>query len=92
MRKRVAAALAVCALSVGAGADVAAAQPEQNGLVNVFISDVLNNNEVGIGVAANVGANVCVGNVQVGVIANQVARTGGFTCQNDQGAEVRIEQ
>jgi hypothetical protein len=74
MRKRIAAVLATCALSIGVGADVAAAQPEQNGLVNVIIGDVTILENVGVGVAANVVANVCGVQVNAAVIAEQVVR------------------
>ena len=75
MRKRIAAVLATCALSIGVGADVAAAQPpEQNGLVNVTIGDVTILENVGVGVAANVVANVCGVQVNAAVIAEQVVQ------------------
>jgi hypothetical protein len=73
MRKRIAAILATCALSVGVGADVAAAQPEQNGLVNVAIGDITIQ-DIGVGVAANILANVCGVQVNAAVIAEQVVR------------------
>jgi hypothetical protein len=95
MKKRIAAILAVCAVGVGAGADAAAAQQTQNGLVNVAVEtgDVLSNNRVGIGVAANIAANVCGNTVQVGVLAVQLAHNEGFECSNpDSGATVEITQ
>ena len=86
----------------GATAPVAAAQGPPvvigGGLVNVQVvdvidGDVLSDNEVGIGVAAGVAAQVCGLTAQVGVIAEQVARTGAFECQNDAGTqEVTITQ
>ncbi len=45
----------------------------------------MNDNQVGIGVAAGVAAQVCGVTAQVGVIAEQVARTGAFDCTNDAG-------
>jgi len=92
MKKRIAAVLAVFAVSVGAGAEVASAQPEQNGLVNVYVDDVLNNNNIGVGVAANVAAEICGVQAQVGVLAQQVARGGQAVCTSDQGSVVRIDQ
>ena len=92
MKKRIAAMLAVCAVGVGAGADVAAAQPQQNGLVIVYVDDGLNNNNIGVGVAANVAAEICGVQAQVGVLASQFARNGTSTCTSDQGSVVRLEQ
>jgi len=65
------------------------AQQRQAGLVNVAIGDIetgdiLSNNRVAVGVAANVAASVCGVTAQVGVIAEQVARTGSFRCENQQ--------
>ena len=63
------------------------------GLVDVQVVDVLNNaeilnnNNVGVGVAAGVAAQVCGVTAQVGVIAEQVARTGAFECTNDAGTQ-----
>jgi hypothetical protein len=84
------AALAVAAsLGVGAVAAVAspvqAANQSQQGLVNVQVGDImtgdiLSNNNVNLAVAANVAATVCGVTVPVAVLAQQVFRTGGFTC------------
>lgn len=86
----------------GATAPIAAAQGPPvvigGGLVNVQVvnlinGDVLSDNEVGVGVAAGVAAQVCGLTAQVGVIAEQVARTGEFTCTNSaETREVTIEQ
>jgi hypothetical protein len=64
-------------------------EAQQAGLVNVAIGDIttgdiLSQNRVGVGVAAQVAANVCGVTAQVGVIAKQVARTGNFRCENEQ--------
>ena len=61
----------------------------QTGLVNVAIGDIstgdiLSNIQVPVALAANVAANVCGVTAQVGVIAQQVARTGSFRCENTQ--------
>ena len=54
------------------------------GLVNVTITDTLNNNEIltrnniAVGVAANIAANVC--DVNVGGILGQLRDTGEATC------------
>ena len=61
--------------------------------VVVIDGDVLSNNEVGVGVEAGVAAQVCGLNAQVGVIAQQVLRTGRYECTNDAGTqEVLITQ
>ena len=57
----------------------------QTGAVNVTVrdistGDIISNNQVGIGVAAGIVANVCGLTVQVGVIARQIARDGTYTC------------
>ena len=62
---------------------------QQAGLVNVEIGDnttgdILSNNRVAVGVAAQGAATVCGVTAQVGVIAEQVARTGEFRCENQQ--------
>ena len=88
----------------GATAPVAGAQGPPvvigGGLVNVQVFDVidgdvvvLSNNDVAVGVAAGVAAQVCGVQAQVGVIAEQLARGGDFECRNDAGTQgVDIEQ
>lgn len=61
----------------------------QTGLVNVAVGDIttgniLSNNQVSLAAAANVAANICGVTAQVGVIAQQVAHTGSFRCENTQ--------
>lgn len=53
-----------------------AAQPEQRGLVNVSVGDVTILEDVAVGVAANVAANICGVQVNAAVIAEQVVRNG----------------
>jgi hypothetical protein len=70
--------------AIVAAATPAAAQPQQDGLVNVNVSDVT----VPIGVAAQIAANVC--GVQVGpvaVLGRAVDRDGETrtVCTTDQG-------
>ena len=72
---RLSAAVATAAISLGVFAGPAAAQGNQNGLVNVSVTDVLNNNQVSVQVPIGVAANVC--GVNVGVI--QDARNQGIT-------------
>ena len=96
MRGRLIGALAVAgALAVPVGAQAAPpAVVIGGGLVNVVVNgDVLSDNQVGIGVAAGVAAQVCGVTAQVGVIARQVARTGAFECTNSAGDQtVEITQ
>lgn len=73
------------ALTVGAVAPASAAPVITGGLVNVTVVDSLNNvlsdNQVGVGVAANVAAAVCGVTVPVAVLARQVvAQRGSFSC------------
>jgi hypothetical protein len=74
-------------------APAAVAQPEQNGLVNVMIGDVTIVENVGVGVAANVAANVCGVQVNAAVIAEQVVRNAEplAICETgEQGAEAPV--
>jgi hypothetical protein len=94
MRRKIAAALAVTgALAVPAAAE-AQGPPVVigGGLVNVQVvdlidGDVLSDNNVGVGVAAGVAAQVCGVQAQVGVIARQLARGDDFSCTNDAGTQ-----
>ena len=100
---RVAAFATAGTLALGAvGAPAATADPVVvvgGGLVDVQVVNVLNNaeilsrNNVGIGVAAGVAAQVCGVAVQVGVLAPQLAGGDDFVCRNSAGTqEVRITQ
>jgi hypothetical protein len=93
MRKTLA-ALAVGGL-VAFGAPDAAEAQTQNGLVNVNVGDVTILENVAVGVAANVAAQICglqVGNI--GIIARQVARQAQYVVceveQDDGTQEVTI--
>lgn len=59
------------------------------GLVNVTVTDVannvLNNNNVGVGAALNVAANVC--GVGVNVLASQLGTSGPISCTNPTSGE-----
>jgi len=104
MRKRIAALAIGTALAFGA-VSTEAAPPDPvitGGLVNVTLVDVIDIGDVnvavqnvGIGVAANVAAQICglqVGNI--GIIAQQVATQGQTTvCQvTDQNNDLRNVQ
>jgi len=91
--RKVAASLSVSAVLL-AGAAPAGAQPDQDGLVNVFIGEVEVLNDANIGLAAQVAANVC--GVKVGpvaVLGRAVDRSGATetVCTTDQGP-VQIRQ
>jgi hypothetical protein len=97
-RTMIASATAVLAMAGG----VAAATPANaapvvtGGLVNVTVTDTLNNNQVlndvnvGVGAALGLAANVC--DVSVGVLARQL-HNGGATCTSAaNGQRVDISQ
>ncbi len=95
VRYSAAAVLATGALTMGATAPATAAGPViTGGLVNITIvdlidGDVLSNNNVALGVALGIAANVC--DVNVNVLAQQL-RNGGATCTsqaNDQQVIIR---
>jgi hypothetical protein len=86
MRRSIVALLVAGALSLGL-AGPAPAQV-QDGLVNVAIGDITILEDVNVGVAAQVAANIC--GVQVGpvaVLARTVDRSGDTVtvCQTEQG-------
>ena len=91
--KRLITAAAVAALvTLGvAAAPAMAQQNRQRGLVNVAVYDVIGDItiqdvNVGVGVAADIAANVCGIAVPVAVLAEQVIAGGGeFTCTNAPG-------
>ena len=74
------------ALTLALAAGPVAAQQSQDGLVNVQVGDIktgdiVSNNTVEVGVAANVAATVCGTTVNAAVISEQIAKTGSFLCQ-----------
>jgi hypothetical protein len=82
-----AAASATALLAVGIAAPVAAAQ-QQDGLVNVAVGDVTVLQDVNVGVAAQVAAQVCGLKVgPVAVLGTAVDRSGSpaTVCQSPQG-------
>ncbi|GAB3282610.1 hypothetical protein GCM10027449_24800 [Sinomonas notoginsengisoli] len=73
----------------------AANNSQQGGLVNVSVGDVLSNNNVNIGVAAQLVADVCpsvnVGNIAV--LAAQAARSGSASAVcSATGAPINLTQ
>jgi hypothetical protein len=83
-KTRLAAVLATGAISAGAVAvPAASAQPVvTGGLVNVTVTNLLNNNQVGVQIPITAAANVC--GVDVVALASQVAN-GGATCTSRSG-------
>ena len=93
VRKSIVTLFAGAAIVTGVATPASAQQP-QDGLVNVVVGDITIAEDVNIGVAAQVAAQVC--GVKVGpvaVLATQVDRSGdtATVCESDQGP-VMIEQ
>jgi hypothetical protein len=61
------------------------------GLVNVTVTDALNNvlstNNVGIGVAAGIAANVCGVQVPIAVLGTAFAGGTPYTCTSDSSGQ-----
>lgn len=82
------AALYALLLSIGLATATPPAEAK-DALVNVQVGDIttgdiLSNNNVVVGVAANIATNVCGNQVQVGVLALELQRIGHFSCENKQ--------
>lgn len=98
MRKVFATLFLTAALAVGAVAPSASAAPViTGGLVNITVTNVLNNNTitldrvVNVAAAVHIAANVC--DVPVTVLANAVTSTGSATCTNTlTGSTATINQ
>ena len=89
MKRLIAAVMTAAALATTVATIPAEAQ-QQSGLVNVYVDDVLTNNNVTVQVAANVAATVCGITAQVGVIAEQIQRTGNYQCTSATGQTVQV--
>lgn len=87
--------LTVFSLALGTTLAIPAqAQPQQDGLINVVVGDVTILEDVNIGVAAQVAAEICGVSVgPVAVLGRAVDRSGDTrtVCESDQGP-VRLEQ
>jgi hypothetical protein len=95
-KKTIATLFAGGVLAVGV-ASPASAQPinVQDGLVNVAVGDVTILEDVNVGVAAVVGANICDVDVgPVAVLGRAVDRSGEeeSVCTNEQGEAVTLTQ
>jgi hypothetical protein len=81
---------ALCAVMLSIGLTTTSpAAAHDDGLVNVEIGDIttgdlLSNNRVTVGVAANTAANVCGIQLQAGVLSAFLAQSGRFRCENKQ--------
>jgi hypothetical protein len=96
MKRVFAVVAATSAMAVGAAAPSSAQPVDQDGLVNVAIVDVLNNNNVFVNVQVPVGiaANIC--DVNVNVLAQQ-RRDGGSrqctaTAESQAAADAVVNQ
>ena len=88
MRKLMATLFATGVLALGATASTASAQPIiTGGLVNITVTNVLNNvtitldRVVNVAAAVQIAANVC--DVPVTVLASDFTQTGSATCTNE---------
>ncbi len=90
------AAIALTGSTLGIAAPANAQPVVTGGLVNITVvdlidGDVLSNNNVAVGVALGVAANIC--DVNVNVLAVQLRNDGGATCTADaSGQRVTISQ
>lgn len=79
------AALATAA-TIGSGAAAQAQPPIAAGnLVNVQITNLLNDNEVAVQIPINAAANICVGDVTVAIIAEVLDAGEAFLCTARSG-------
>jgi hypothetical protein len=58
--------------------------------VNVYVDDVLTNNNVTVQVAADIAATICGITAQVGVISQQIQKTGNYQCTSATGQTVQV--
>lgn len=87
-KKAVVSLFAGAALLCGAAAPASAQPVVTGGLVNVTVvdlidGDVLSNNNVAVGAALGIAANVC--GVGVNVLAQQLGTSGPISCTSDAG-------
>ena len=92
-RKSIATVFAGTVLAVGIASPASAARQNQDGLVNVAIGDITIE-DVNVGVAANIVANVCdaVDVGQVAVLARAVDRSGDERTVCDAAGGVVLRQ
>jgi hypothetical protein len=102
IKKLVATTFATGLMAVAVAAPSASAAPVivGPGLVNVGVdvdlNNVLSNNEViaqvPIGVAANLAANVCIGDLTVGVLAQQLVGGNTVSCVAETGQNLLFQR
>jgi hypothetical protein len=96
VKKLLATIFATALMAFGIAAPASAQPVITGGLVNITIVDVLSHDEVNvqvpIGVAANIAANVCVGSLQVGVLASQIARGETVECVAENGDALVLQR
>ena len=91
VRRRVITVLAAAAMSMGLMAGPAAAQPLfTGGLVNVTVNDVIDVENVRLGVGIAIAANIC--GVNVAALAQEFTQTGTGDCTSETGDVVKITQ
>jgi hypothetical protein len=99
IRKWIAATVLSGGLAMGVGAPVALSSPAgaqpvfTGGLVNITVSNVLNNNDVQVAavVPIEVAATIC--GVDVSVLSTQIGQQGFAVCETRGGnQEVRVTQ
>jgi hypothetical protein len=90
-------ATTVLAGSLATGAGVAGpalmaspAGAQQQGLVNVEVSNVLNNNNINVAIPINAAANIC--GVSVNVLSTALGGPGFFECNAGANQQFRITQ
>ncbi len=84
--KRVLALICVAVLMVALTAMPALAQPQQNGLVNITLTDLLNNNQVNVQVPIGVAANLC--GINANILAQQNPSSGPIDCTGSTTQEL----
>ena len=87
-RVRFCALVTTAMLAVGLAA-APAASAQQQGLVNVDVHNVLNNNHVAVTIPINAAANIC--GVSVAVLAQDLA-SGPVTCRSGANQQFTISQ
>jgi hypothetical protein len=87
-RTRLSALVVSLALAVGMTA-VPAASAQQQGLVNVDVHNVLNNNDVSVAIPINAAANIC--GVDVNVLSQMLAN-GPVTCTAGANQQFVVSQ
>ena len=92
LKKLTCAAMSAVVLTFGLVVATPAHAQKQRGLVNVYVDDVLTQNKVAVPVAVSVAAAICGINAQVGVIAQQIQRSGSYSCSSDSGQTVLVQQ